>query len=462
MDWATKRKVTILSIIAALVFVVSSFALFSLLYNQPTCFDGIQNKNETGVDCGGVCNAVCPDDASQPIVLWERAFLAAEGRYNLVAYIENPNSSSRASSVGYEFKVYDRDNVLIEAVQGTTSIPPNQLLAVFEGPISLDREPARVTFRFVDTVSWVSVEERGENPINISNRTFSALETRPRVQAEFTNTTIEPVSNIEAIAIVYDSANVAIGASRTIIDRLERGETTRRTFTWPQPFETGVDVCQQPADTMLVIDRSGSMQFDSEDPPQPLTDVKASANSFLDKLTDTDKAGVVSFATEASNPIDQPLTASLEDVKQTIDSIVIEQPWQEQHTNIADGLLKALEELNSDRRTPDTAGVIVLLSDGVATRPLPPARSGLDREEYPKQQAFDAAQRVADEGVALYVIGLGDEASGDFLKDLAPSPEHHFFAPSTGQLDQIYQDVATSICDRGVAVVRILTRILTN
>ncbi|MEX1026497.1 MAG: hypothetical protein WD049_00595, partial [Candidatus Paceibacterota bacterium] len=216
MDWATKRKFIILSVIAAVVFALSAVILFWVLYDQPTCSDGVQNQNETGVDCGGVCRAVCPDDAAAPIVLWERAFPASEGRYNLVAYTENPNTTSRAPVAAYEFKIYDRDNVLLDTVQGTTSIPPNQLLAVFEGPLVFDREPARVTFRFADSIAWLSVDQRSENPITVSNRTFSSLETRPRVQAEFTNTSIEPVRNIEAIAVVYDSDNVAIGASRTV------------------------------------------------------------------------------------------------------------------------------------------------------------------------------------------------------------------------------------------------------
>ncbi len=33
----------------------------------PTCSDGVQNQDETGVDCGGVCAAVCPICSGEPI-----------------------------------------------------------------------------------------------------------------------------------------------------------------------------------------------------------------------------------------------------------------------------------------------------------------------------------------------------------------------------------------------------------
>ncbi|MEX0925000.1 MAG: vWA domain-containing protein [Candidatus Paceibacterota bacterium] len=444
IDWATKRKITVLSMIAGVLFVVTALAMFFLFYEESA----------------PVSEDLPSGTVSDPIVLWERAFPAREGSYSLVAYIENPNTATRVSSAPYEFSVYDRDNVLLETIQGTTVVPPDQFFAVFEGPVSFDREPARVTFRFADELPWRSVQDHEKNLISVSNRVFSSLETRPRVQADFTNTSILPIKNIEAVTIVYDSNNVAIGASRTVISELKKGETTNKTFTWPRPFDAGTRICQQPADTMLVIDRSGSMQFDSEDPPQPLTDVKEAAKSFLDMLSDTDKAGMVSFATEASDPIDQQLTSSLDTVKQAIDSISIGTPHLDEHTNIADGIRRSLDEMRSSRRSPETSGVIVLLSDGVATRPLPPEDSDLSRQEYPKQQALDAAEVAAEENIELYVIGLGEGASGDFLRELAPSSDNHFFAPTTDDLDGIYQEVATSVCEQDRAVVRILTKIL--
>ncbi|MEX1026496.1 MAG: VWA domain-containing protein, partial [Candidatus Paceibacterota bacterium] len=103
---------------------------------------------------------------------------------------------------------------------------------------------------------------------------------------------------------------------------------------------------------------------------------------------------------------------------------------------------------------------ITLLTDGIATRPLPPEGSGQDVEAYPKQQAIDAAHEAAEAGVSLFVIGLGSGVSEEFLRELAPTPDHYFYAPSTDELDSIYQNVATSICKKGAAVVRILTRVL--
>lgn len=90
-QWVAKRKLFygIFSIVALVL--VIGVPLFFVLYKTPTCFDGKQNQNEKGIDCGGVCTRLCSSDIANPIVLWQRSFVVTDGVYNAVAYVQNPN-----------------------------------------------------------------------------------------------------------------------------------------------------------------------------------------------------------------------------------------------------------------------------------------------------------------------------------------------------------------------------------
>ena len=78
---------------------VVGFIAYRVLYEAPTCSDGVQNGDEEGVDCGGACDRVCSFQAVDPIVLWERFFEVGPGVYNTVALIENPNVNTIARDV---------------------------------------------------------------------------------------------------------------------------------------------------------------------------------------------------------------------------------------------------------------------------------------------------------------------------------------------------------------------------
>ena len=64
ISWRRKRQLTILTgllIVAGAIFFIFFYDSIS---EAPTCFDSKQNGSETGVDCGGVCDAC---DASATI-----------------------------------------------------------------------------------------------------------------------------------------------------------------------------------------------------------------------------------------------------------------------------------------------------------------------------------------------------------------------------------------------------------
>jgi len=455
LSWARKRQITIAAVVIIVVGAIVAGVIALVSYQEPSCNDGVQNQGEVGPDCGGPCSTLCDSQTREPRVLWEHVFHVADDQYSVIAFLENQNRIAFARNVPYTFTIYSKDNVVLQEVSGTTFIPPNQEFAIFEGRVQLRSEPARITFSLAtQDISWQRApQQQREDRIEITSRSQRNLETEPRVSATFRNTSLDPLGRVEVVAVVYDSDNNAIGASRTFIDDFSPDEQRTATFTWPQPFTTETRTCRQPTDVMVVLDRSGSMNDDQGDPPQPLTEVKDAAAAFLNRLTNKDKAGMVSFATAAT--LDQQLTSAYQSVVETIQSMSIEEPENEQHTNIAAGINTAREELMSSRSTKDARRAIALLTDGVATRPLQEGN-----EDYPKEAAYAAASSTREAGIDLYVMGLGDAVKRDFLRQIAGSTDNYFFAPDRTELDAVYDDVATTICEKGPASVRFITRVI--
>jgi Mg-chelatase subunit ChlD len=197
---------------------------------------------------------------------------------------------------------------------------------------------------------------------------------------------------------------------------------------------------------MLVFDRSGSMGFGGQDPPQPLTDAKNAALVFIDGMQDVDQVGLVSFATVASDPVDQTLTSLQSSVKKAIESIVIFSPASEQHTNIGDGIEKATQELLSMRNNSRAKKAIVLLTDGVASRPLNPEKE--TDQDYPEAYASERAEIARNSEISLYTIGLGDAVNEEFLRDnIATAPNYYYKAATSAGLKEIYDEIAQAVCE---------------
>lgn len=231
--WATRRKL-LYSSFGMLILAAILAPLFWYAYPAPSCFDNKQNQGEQGIDCGSPCSKICAA-ATQPLrVLWTRSFFVAPGVASGAAFVLNPNPALGASGVSYRLRLYDDQNIMIAERRGSANIPPNAQLPIFEGGISVgNRVPSRAFLEFTSEPEWQPW--KSSPSFSIRNQSFD--ENALVLEADIANPDVATVRNVEAVGVLYDAEDNAVGASKTIIDRIAGGGEAHVVFTWLRPFD---------------------------------------------------------------------------------------------------------------------------------------------------------------------------------------------------------------------------------
>lgn len=238
--WATKRKYSIIIIILLLITIPIVVVVYMSLKKEPSCFDKKQNQSERGVDCGGPCSLVCAKDSTDVIVSWERLLKVDKGIYTAVAYIENPNLMAGAKNVPYIFKIYNGDGVLIDERIGKTDLSPKNVFAIVEpGILTGEETPKRMTFEFTAVPVWNYAKEVSL-PLSVTSKELTREDVNPRIEAVIKNTSVKAIRNVTVVALVYGVDGNALGASKTIIEKVEGENFANTIFTWPHPFDKKV------------------------------------------------------------------------------------------------------------------------------------------------------------------------------------------------------------------------------
>ena len=233
LSWGAKRRFIVLAIAILIVVLIFAWYGFAKFYAPPSCTDGKQNQEEIGVDCGGPCVRICENQAPKLIVHWQRAFMVRNGSFNALAYVENTNPRSGSRAVSYSFKLYDADNILVAERIGTASIPPQRIVPIFEGDIRTgSRSPARTVFSFEGDTEWVTLSAVGPD-VQIVDQNIIDIETLPLLTARLVNNGSRPLSNVEVVAVLYDSSNNAREASQTVIPSVAPLDSAAMLFSWP-------------------------------------------------------------------------------------------------------------------------------------------------------------------------------------------------------------------------------------
>jgi hypothetical protein len=236
MSWASTRR--LIYALFVLVFFAALLSPFVYMYltRPATCVDGIQNQGETAIDKGGPCFVRDEAELKPVTVRFASVFPVAPGVYSVLGYVENPNSKVGTQYARYRFSLFNSEGILIAERDGSTFVPPQTTLPVFESLIKTGNQNAvRAVLTFEPITDWTVM------PPYVNNVTVSDIErqdifVKPRITARVQNVGLEFLRNVPVVVAVYDETGTVKAASRTLVEKIQKGDTAQVVFTWPEPF----------------------------------------------------------------------------------------------------------------------------------------------------------------------------------------------------------------------------------
>lgn len=188
-----------------------------------------------------------------------------------------------------------------------------------------------------------------------------------------------------------------------------------------------------PSDTMLVIDKSGSMSTAST--ANKITQAKVAAKNYVDIISADGRntIGLVSYENTAT--VNSPLTTNYSSVKTQIDSL----------TAIGSTCTEcAILAANAEIAKSSTSNkkVVVLLTDGLANY-IQGGSSQVDTALAEQKALAAAVAGHSAKGTVFYTIGLGSQINGTFLQQIAQQTGGQYFpSPTSDQLNTIYNQIS--------------------
>ena len=244
MNWASKRRFIITSILAAVAIAIVASVAIAIFYDTPTCMDRKKNQDETGIDCGGSCARVCEAEALAPSATFTRP-IPSLGRTDVIAYVVNPNTDAAAKNVRFTIELYGADGIVVTRKEGTVDLPPDATVPVYLPNVYSSSLPVARAFLTFDPSSFAFMKYKDQRIIPRYNDDAQISGVPPRITASFTNPSAQTLRNIPVVVTVFDAEGNAIAATQTLLTELPPQGRAEVVFVWSQPFvavPTRVDV----------------------------------------------------------------------------------------------------------------------------------------------------------------------------------------------------------------------------
>ena len=216
---------------------------FLFLKPAPTCFDNIQNQNETGVDCGGVCAISCEQKYAQPLVVnFVKKIKDGGNKVILLAEVKNPNFDYASDDFVYSFNTYDISGNKIQSITGHSFIYAGETKNLFE-VIDADKNEISEDLTFLQ-YDWKSKDSFKNPDVEIKSSQVNinaAGSVYPlTVTGVVKNNDFIKVSKVILSAFVYDSTGTLAGVSKTELENFNPTDERNFTIIFPTDIDTSL------------------------------------------------------------------------------------------------------------------------------------------------------------------------------------------------------------------------------
>lgn len=232
LNWRIQRQVIIFTIYFLIVFIPVVFISYNLLKKSPSCFDGIQNNLEEGVDCNGTCQLQCNGTYRDVKINFVRGLKVSENVYDIFALLENYNTEIYFPNIPYNLNFYNDEGKLMGTTTGAFSLFPQSKGVIFLPALSLLQNPKTIDLSLGE---HKAMSFNGDQPKNISVSNWQAqrgANNSLQLVGELKNPNNNSFNNISVYALLYDDTKTVYAVSATKVVSLGGRQTTGVTFSW--------------------------------------------------------------------------------------------------------------------------------------------------------------------------------------------------------------------------------------
>lgn len=256
MFYRTRKRLIIISI----YLLIASFFIFLISRRYlvgPTCFDGAQNQDEQGVDCGGVCESVLKDYSfggkcieklkAKDIEMKEEdiyVIYGGENKYDLAIKVTNLNELYGAKEFEYVINLKNEAGDIVVTRQGKSFLLPTETKYLLEiGLESTEKVTSANVFIKSSLVKWVKFIEYETPKITIQNQKFGLGENDPKYYAKvfglMVNESLFDFNKIDIKIVIKDNRGIPIAVNKTDKRTVEAGKKYEFTLIFPKEFPGG-------------------------------------------------------------------------------------------------------------------------------------------------------------------------------------------------------------------------------
>lgn len=236
----TKRLTFV--VIYSFLFLGTGIGLYFLFRADPTCLDGKENQNETGIDCGGVCAQAClVESHGEPLQIREVSALpTVGGSYDVVATVTNPNSAVGAKEFRYTVRLVDGADQAVATAEGRSWVLPRETKTLIAFNLAPTQVPARAILEITD-VSWANLADYDTEPkIGIYQPAYTPSGEPGELGGVATGLIVNESEYdfrlVTVKVVLRDSAGRPLAANQTDRRTFLVGDQHGFRLPWPTPF----------------------------------------------------------------------------------------------------------------------------------------------------------------------------------------------------------------------------------
>lgn len=232
-------------VIAAVYFVLavllSTVIYYAFIKAPETCFDGRQNQDEIGIDCGGVCAAVCKEViVGEDLQVKEMTFVpGGENRYDVLGKIYNPNDEIGASAFAYTVSLKDSGGAVLASRTGKSYILPQENKYILELNLETAAVPSSVSFEISD-MEWTRFSGYQAKPtISIYQKRYGQISSGAGFGEAYGLLSNESPYDFRSIivrVILRDESGKPLAFNTTEMRTVQASEERDFRLIWPSAF----------------------------------------------------------------------------------------------------------------------------------------------------------------------------------------------------------------------------------